>query len=65
VNTENGAIYRGQEAIDAAQARGEPIVRVSERVVKLVEAGQRAEARRKRSKNRRKMKKQSQRANRN
>ena len=39
MNTETGAIYQGLEAIQAAEARGEPIVRVSDRVAKAVQIG--------------------------
>ena len=39
MNTETGAIYQGLEAIQAAEARGEPIVRVSDRVAKAVRIG--------------------------
>lgn len=39
MNTETGAIYQGREAIQAAEARGEPIVRVSDRVAKAVRIG--------------------------
>ncbi len=37
VNT--GQIYRGQQAIAEAEARGEPVVEVSERVAQAVEIG--------------------------
>lgn len=63
MNTDTGAIYRTQEAIEAAQARGEPLAMVSERVVKLISAGRHAEAKAA-AKRRRKMAKQSKRANR-
>lgn len=43
MNTETGAIYEGPEAIAAAILRGEPIVRVSDRVAKTMRAGQRAQ----------------------
>ena len=39
MNTETGALYQGLEAIQAAEARGEPIVRVSDRVAKAVRIG--------------------------
>jgi hypothetical protein len=39
VNTETGQVYRGEAAIGAARARGEPIVEVSERVAAAVEYG--------------------------
>lgn len=39
MNTETGVIYQGLAAILAAEARGEPIVRVSERVAKAVRIG--------------------------
>ena len=63
MNTDTGALYRTRDAIDAAQARGEPLAMVSERVARLVGAGQRAEAKAA-AKRRRKMAKQSRRANR-
>lgn len=63
MNTDTGAIYRTQEAIEAAQLRGEPLVMVSERVARLMNAGRRAEAK-VAAKQRRKMAKQSRRANR-
>ena len=40
MNTDTGQIYRTDEAIKAALARGEPIVEVSELVAKFVELGQ-------------------------
>jgi hypothetical protein len=46
VNTETGQIYRGDTAIGAARARGEPVVEVSERVATAVEAGMNRAARR-------------------
>ena len=39
MNTETGAIYQGLEAIQAAEARGEPLARVSDRVAKAVTIG--------------------------
>jgi hypothetical protein len=48
VNTETGQVYRGDAAISAARARGEPVVRVSERVAEAVEAGMNRAARRNR-----------------
>lgn len=63
MNTDTGAIYRTQEAIEAAQLRGEPLAFVSERVVKLVSAGQRTEHKAA-AKRKRKAVKQSRRANR-
>lgn len=39
MNTETGAIYQGLEAIHAAEARGEPIARVSDRVASAVRIG--------------------------
>lgn len=63
MNTDTGAIYRSQEAIEAAQSRGEPLAFVSERVAKMVTTGKRAEAKAA-AKRRRKMTRQSRRANR-
>lgn len=45
MNTETGQIYQTPETIAAAEARGEPLVRVSSRVVRLIELGRAAEAR--------------------
>jgi hypothetical protein len=39
MNTDTGQVYRTQVEIDAAQARGEPLARVSERVADAVEIG--------------------------
>ena len=39
MNSETGQVYRGLEAILAAEARGEPVVPVSERVAEAVEVG--------------------------
>lgn len=39
MNTETGQIYQGLEAIRAAEARGEPIVRVSQKVARAVKLG--------------------------
>lgn len=64
MNTETGAIYTGPEIVEAVD-RGEPVVAVSERVVRLVSAGRRAEERAARKrKGKRKMAEQSRRANR-
>lgn len=63
MNTDTGAIYRTQAEIDAALGRDEPLAVVSERVVKLISAGRQAEAKAA-AKRRRKMAKQSRRANR-
>lgn len=38
MNTETGAVYRGDELIRAAQVRGEPIVPVSEHLAGLSRA---------------------------
>ena len=42
MNTETGTIYRDPSTIEAAKARGEPIVPVSERVADAVEIGMEA-----------------------
>lgn len=42
MNTETGQIYRGATEIAAAQARGETLVPVSERVADAVEIGMEA-----------------------
>lgn len=39
MNTETGQVYQGLEAIEAAKQRGEPIVRVSDRVARAVTIG--------------------------
>lgn len=57
MNTETGDIYRGAEAIQAALGRGEPVVRISERVASLMTAGKRQEAKTK-QKRKRKQEKQ-------
>jgi hypothetical protein len=44
MNTETGHIYSTSPEIDAARVRGEPLVMVSETVVKTMRAGQRAQA---------------------
>jgi hypothetical protein len=64
MNTETGAIYRSEQDIAAAQARGEPLAFVSERVARAVAIGTRALDRKKKVKTRRKMAKQSRRRNR-
>lgn len=46
MNTDTGQIYRGEAAISAARARGEPIVEVNERVADAVEYGMNRAARR-------------------
>lgn len=63
MNTDTGAIYRTQDEIIAAQARGEPLAMVSERVARAVTIGGRvlAKATRKRK---RQATKRSKRANR-
>lgn len=52
MNTDTGAIYRTAQAIAEAQARGEPLAMVSERVARAVIIGtqvvDRAKAKRKR-----------------
>jgi hypothetical protein len=50
MNTDTGAIYRGQEEILAAMDRGEPIVPISELVVQKLELGERELQRRRRRK---------------
>lgn len=42
MNLETGAVYRDQVSIDAAKARGENVVPVSERVADAVEIGMQA-----------------------
>lgn len=42
MNSETGQVYRGLEAILAAEARGEPVVPVSDRVAEAVEVGMKA-----------------------
>lgn len=42
MNTDTGRVYRGLDEIMAAEARGEPIARVSEHVATAVEIGNRA-----------------------
>lgn len=39
MNTETGAVYRGDAAVRAAMERGEPIAPISEEVARMVEAG--------------------------
>lgn len=39
MNIETGALYQGLEAIQAAEALGLPVVRVSDRVAKAVRIG--------------------------
>lgn len=39
MNTDTGTVYRGFPAIRAAEARGEPVVAVSEKVADAVEIG--------------------------
>lgn len=46
MNTDTGQVYRGEAAIGAAIARGEPVVPVSERVAAAVEGGMNREQRR-------------------
>lgn len=52
MNTDTGAVYRGLAAIADAEARGEPLARVSDRVASAVIIGvqvvDRAKAKRKR-----------------
>ena len=48
MNTNTGQIYRTKEEIEAAKARGEPLVPVSDRVAEIIEAGHRALNRRER-----------------
>lgn len=48
MNVETGALYEGLEAIQAAELRGEPIVRISPKVAAVVKAGHKAQAKRKR-----------------
>lgn len=42
MNTDTGEILRGSKAIREAQARGEPIVPVSDKIARLVQLGQAA-----------------------
>jgi hypothetical protein len=44
MNTDTGRIYRGFDEMQAALARGEPLVEVSEEVARTMEAGQRVSA---------------------
>ena len=46
MNTDTGEIYRALDEIKAALERGEPVVPVSEKVAKTMEAGQREMSRR-------------------
>ncbi len=59
MNTETGALYEGVAAIRAAEARGEPLVRIGAKAAAIVKAGHKAHAKRKRS-----MAKQSRKRNR-
>lgn len=64
MNTDTGALYRTAQAITEAQARGEPLAMVSERVARAVEIGTRSIDRKAARKHKRQMAKQSRRANR-
>ena len=44
MNSETGKAYRDVEAVDAAEARGETLVPISERAAANIEAGRRAQA---------------------
>jgi len=63
MNTDTGQLYTTPETIKAAQDRGETLAFVSERVVKLIRAGLRAEHKAK-AKRKRKQVKESRRRNR-
>lgn len=67
MNTDTAELYRGQDAIAAAQAAGLPIVPISEQAARVVAAGHAELRRRQRKvekKARRTQQKQSRRANR-
>lgn len=63
MNVETGQLYRTEAEAAAAVARGEPIVRVSDQVARLIGAGRRAQDRA-RAKRKRKAAKTSRRKNR-
>lgn len=59
MNVDTGALYEGTAAIQSAEARGEPLVRIGAKAVAVVKAGNRAKLKRTR-----KMAKQSRKRNR-
>lgn len=46
MNVDTGALYEGMQAIRAAEERGEPVVRVSEKAAAVIRAGHKAQSKR-------------------